>query len=627
MNLLQRKIQEASQRYYTDGSSDLSDAEFDELVETLKHSDPNSSLLHSVGFGYDIDKDSTPGQKIAHKYGRAGSLDKCRTWEEIRSVFRNTEIDVSAKIDGLSVVLYYQSGRLYRALTRGNGDIGIDITDKVSHMLGCNISDTSFTGGVRGEIVMPLSEFTEFQAVHPEAKNPRNSAAGLINGKSISEDFKHLKIVVYSVVGWESADSGNCPYLSMYDVRNWLASQFRHTAPASKLHLDEDTYITKLQNLRELWCTEYPIDGIVLTSVATQYVPETGQVIQHSQAFKFRADVAQTVVEEVEWNLTKTRYLMPRIRVTPVTLSGTCVTFCTGYNAKYIADHSIGVGTTVEIEKRGEIIPNINTVIASTGATLPEVCPKCKHKVSWKGVHLMCTNPECANAGLQDLMIWIDNIAPIDNFGELLRTKYLQMVVPELSIEAVMQAVESNSVELPDSVGSVHRKLFYQMIDKLKSSTVSSTSAVLALNIPRFGSITAAKLASNSDLLNACACGASASEGLKYVTASEIGDANYQALKENWWKLTRLRYLKDRIIFSSAADKTLIKVAITGKLSVKRSEFASLLKAAGYEVAEISKATKFLITDDPQGNSSKNRKADALGIQKLSEQEFRDKYL
>lgn len=204
MTELEKKIAEAAQAYYSTGKSELSDDEFDALVEELKKTNPNSPILKMVGWGYNVFTDSTPGQKFKHRYGTAGSLEKCRTWTEIKPQFKNREIDISLKLDGLSVVLYYRQGQLYSALTRGNGEIGIDITDKIYKILGMTHGIANeFTGAVRGEIVMSLDSFKEFQKYHPEAKNPRNSVAGLINGKEITDDCKYLNVVVYSVVGCE----------------------------------------------------------------------------------------------------------------------------------------------------------------------------------------------------------------------------------------------------------------------------------------------------------------------------------------------------------------------------------------------------------------------------------------
>lgn len=117
MTELEEKIQKAAQAYYTDGSSELSDDEFDMLVDQLRKVNPDSEVLKEVGWGYSIEQDTTPGMKYPHKYGTAGSLTKARRWEEIDSKLKNKLVDVSLKVDGISVVIYYKNGKLYQALT------------------------------------------------------------------------------------------------------------------------------------------------------------------------------------------------------------------------------------------------------------------------------------------------------------------------------------------------------------------------------------------------------------------------------------------------------------------------------------------------------------------------------
>ncbi len=266
MTELEKKITEAAQAYYSTGKSELSDDEFDELVDELKKTNPDSPILKRVGWGYDVFIDSTPGQKFKHKYGTAGSLEKCRTWEEIKPQFKDRDIDISLKLDGLSVVLYYRHGYLYQALTRGDGETGIDITNKIRKILTLSDKlphDGTFYGAVRGEIIMSFSNFEKYKALHPEAKNPRNTAVGIINSKDITTDLNYLDVVVYSVV----ADLNYAPaQYSMPNIRYWLRMNFRKTAPATDSNvLDKENYLTELTNLKEVWSDVYPSDGLVLT--------------------------------------------------------------------------------------------------------------------------------------------------------------------------------------------------------------------------------------------------------------------------------------------------------------------------------------------------------------------------
>src|SRR5574344_1595597 len=130
MNSMQKKIlglsaeiKDAAQKYYEDGSSPLTDIEFDAKVDELRELDPDADVL-SVGWGYDINADSTPGEKVAHRYGVVGSLDKCHNWKELGSDFQWRSLAASLKLDGISIALYYKKGKLQQALTRGDGSTG-----------------------------------------------------------------------------------------------------------------------------------------------------------------------------------------------------------------------------------------------------------------------------------------------------------------------------------------------------------------------------------------------------------------------------------------------------------------------------------------------------------------------
>ena len=199
-NALEKRIKENAQKYYTDGSQSMTDLEFDEAVDQLRKSKPDSELL-KTGWGYDPDENNS-GKKFKHRYGLVGSLDKVHNWDELQKDLRDREIIASLKLDGLSVVLYYVDGKLDQALTRGDGRIGIDITEKVLYINSrLKEIDSTFTGGVRGEILMSNEAFERYAMDHEDAKNPRNTTAGLINAKEISQDLRLLNIVFYKVIG------------------------------------------------------------------------------------------------------------------------------------------------------------------------------------------------------------------------------------------------------------------------------------------------------------------------------------------------------------------------------------------------------------------------------------------
>ena len=668
---LERKIRESSQKYYTDGTSDMTDAEFDSALAELKEIDPRNSLVNSVGHGYSVDQDTTYGQKKKHKYGVAGSLPKCHNWKEISGVLKESlekaeaadwlnditarmknSLTLSLKLDGLSCVLYYKKGKLVEALTRGDGTTGIVITDKVKMCLSDVSKDftlnkhletpCTFTGAIRGEIIMPIDVYDEYKEENSDAKNARNVAAGLINAKTISPWVSKLALIPYNVVGYEKSediyDGVTYDFHYIEDHFSFISNFFSYPYQTPhqtvfSLPKTDEGLIDALSKLFDSAKEFIKSDGIVINHPCCT-IDENGYVQPvDAQAFKFKSSTANATVEEVEWSLTKTRYLMPRVRITPVELEDTIVQYCTGYNAQYIRDNKIGPGAIVEVEKRGDIIPNINKVIEPGQCVIPSSCPDCGHDLVWNGVHLQCVNDDCKNASLQDLNIWIENLAPVEGFKEKLRTKMLQEIFGErLTIEDVMSA-SNMSIRFGRSG---HKKLLSDMFEKLYTRTnIPPATALKALNIPRIGDKTAESLAQHPgliiDLLDNLKAGMGrlSPERTEYMMTSAIGCANTVSVFDNLDKVKRLLLIYDRICWDTepVAVTNKGKVAITGKLSMKRSDFETELKAAGYTVGDISKSTNFLITDDPTSSSSKNKKADQWGIVKITEAEFRKKYL
>lgn len=627
---LEKTIEDSSQKYYSNGSSELTDEEFDAVEAKLKQLNPESEALHRTSLGYDVYLDTTPGAKMPHLYGEVGSLIKCRCWTELPNRFRYTALKASLKLDGMSVALYYKDGYLQNAITRGDGHVGVDITEKVLYFSDVyELNDKGFTGCIRGEILMSNENFAKFKETNPNYKNARNSTAGLINSNEISENLKFLDIVVYNVIGCES-DVWPKLYNTYDKLIQFLSRNFTFVVPNKSIQLDEVTLTEDMNILKDLWYDMWPADGIVLSSNDVIYNGITHEMSYDSIAFKFPAKEVCTTVKNVEWKMTKTRYAFPRINIEPVELAGTTVQYATAYNAKFIKDNYIGPGAEIIIRKSGEIIPQVMKVI--TKAEVPDIileCPICGETLQWNGVHLCCTNENCKNAEIQDLLVWINNIAPMDNFGDKLRLKFLEYYYHKenLSVECVMT---NRKNIVASKVSGKQHEMFANMMNQLYDGKVTLKSALLALNIPRLGDITSEKLAAYPDVVERII---EASENDDPVSILDlngyIGDANADSIRDNLHKFKRLRFLDNRILMNdvlSTSNKG--NVAITGRLSVSRKQLEYELKSAGYKVvSSVNKNTDFLITDDPNSNSSKNIAADKFNVIKITEKEFRNKYM
>lgn len=537
-------------------------------------------------------------------------------------------------MDGISIALYYKRGKLQRALTRGDGTTGIDITAKalkIAPELNQLKSDSEFTGAIRGEIVMAFADFKAYAVRNPEAKNPRNTTAGLINAKEMSDDLNYLSIVVYTVIGDEN---NSTQFNKVNNMVSWLRSQFISVAPYKTLgELKSTELLDTMESLKDEWYGIYPADGIVLNQLGT--VRDGSNISYIAKAFKFKAESKITEVIDVEWSLSKTHYLIPRVHVAPVELSGTNVEYCTGFNAQYIRDNNIGSGAKVEITKSGEIIPYILGVVEPGSVTLPVKCPDCGTPLGWKGVHLQCPNIECSNAKRQDLSVWIESLAPVDGLKDAIKFKFIEELYGEdVTIESLM----ADPPAIANSGLSGHKQLIAQMFTKLfgwDGSSIRLVDAIKACNIPRFGDVTAAKFAEHPEIVQrfltddyiARACGDGITGEQLYAI---IGVANTEMLYRNTAKLRRLKLIEDRISWRAekASSGDAHKVVITGKLSVPRAQFVKELAEHGFVVKDdVNKHTFALITDDPNGASTKNKAAVKHGIPKLSEAQFREKYM
>lgn len=623
---LEAQIKNYAQEYY-EGHPTISDTEFDGLIDKLTEINPESEILTTVGWGYDINKVS--GTKVNHKYQKVGSLSKIHKMSETTLV--PGEYVLSAKLDGLSVVLYYHRGILTRAVTRGNGDIGIDVTDKLLRILKHSANSIEeFSGAIRGELVINKDNWSKICQNHDEewvkSHNARNYAAGIINRNEITDELDYVNVVVYNVIGCDSLvhDGVRQSY-----ILSFLEDHFENVVPYYVADYTDinDEY---LKSIRLKFAEKYPIDGVVITEGYVAY-DEYSKAFRYSQiAYKFEAEKAITRVRGISWKLTRTHKLVPTVLLDTVSISGTNVKRATGYNAKYINDNKIDIGSEVEIMKSGEIIPKITCVISeSRNFHLPDVCPVCGRALSWNGVDLVCTNETCSNVDFRDLQVWMTTLGSIDGLGWTLMEKFLD----EANIESI-DDLYKYPIEF-DTKNSKQRELFKKSLKKIYSDSVDSVDALCALNIKRLGRASASKIASCEGLLDSMLrCtnpdypttmnSTDSAIELENKLAKVVGQATAKAIVNDFDRVKYLNYVADRLVVSKPNnDNNLIKVCITGKLSCPRKDFEVYLKQHGYVNAAISKDTKFLVTDNPDSGSSKNKMADKLGIQKITESEFR----
>ncbi len=342
---IEKKIITAAEAYYLSDPI-MSDEEFDVLVEALRVWNPKHPLLTKVGWGLTVygDKAKLP-EPIRH------SLDKVQSYETLT---RDYYI-ASLKLDGMSCLLQYVDGELKLAVTRGDGEYGVNITAKTPYIKGIP-QKLEYKSNIclRGEIFISLPEFTANLA--EDYVSPRASASGIINRKSF-EGLEHVEFALHPECFLPYIQSCADSLGDAHKEMKVLPSDFKHMSePLLTAPYEESLVEFYKKN------TYYPTDGLVLSQYAHEDI----------FAFKFETEKVITKVIDVEWNVKKGGKLIPIIHYQPVKLYDTICKKCTGHNFEYIVTNEIGVGTEIELTKANEIIPYITKVVKGTEAITPE---------------------------------------------------------------------------------------------------------------------------------------------------------------------------------------------------------------------------------------------------------------
>ena len=644
---LETQIMYYASKYY-EGEPEISDEQFDMLVDRLRILNPNSSVL-KTGWGFEVKAD-----KVKHKYSHIGSLDKVKSYEEIPDRFKDRTIFISPKLDGLSAVAYFENGQLVKGITRGNGEYGKDITDKLRLILGKSIGDNKFTGAVRGELIISDANWDKLQTKYNNLIAPRNFAAGIINRKEIDEDIKYVDLVVYKVVGQENKDN---IFNTREEMLQWLRLNFEKAIPLyyyPVLNFSSwETY--HQQTFDDFRKIGYGLDGLVLDSPNVIYDTTTNGYIFDEVAFKFQAESTTTIVKEIQWELSRTQRLIPVAVVEPVELSGAIVERATCNNAKWVKEMELGAEAEVEICRSNEVIPQILSVLQPSNESLPIRCPVCDDLLVWDGVDLKCANAECPNRKMSDLQQWCENVGETDGLQWTLMKQYLDFYkitnIDELYSKQVFVLNDLNSKKL--SITELKIKEFFE---KLYLNKIPIEKALIGLNIPRLGEKTAKLLATRRDIVFNLLLISLGQLGVeddwtKYSLLELVKDATTSSIYENIEKFEALRYTYTNVnvpmnysantdngkymddITSGKADTRLVYtesnnaekqyIAVTGALNtMKRKDFEAYIEKFNYELSSNLKKCKYLVTNTPDSGSSKNKDAQKYGVEIITEQDF-----
>jgi len=422
---LEAEVERHNRLYFRDNAPQISDYEFDSLVEELRRRRPESKILSKI-----ISDAKPGGGKIRHQTPML-SLDKCYDEKALSSWAGkfNGAVVASPKIDGCAVSLRYGGdGALFLAATRGDGLEGEEVTRNIRKIKSIPEKIAMSNVEVRGEIYMPLSVFEKYSG---EFANPRNLAAGAIKQKDPEKTAQYnLSFFAYDLIGTHVKTQSE-----RFDALEQLGF-----AVVEWKKVDRDRMQDEFRDMfsrRAL--ADYELDGVVFRAEEISEQDRLGITAHHPRyaiAYKFQGDSETTTLVEVEWSVSRTGAITPVAIVEPVMLSGATVRRASLHNAGMV--HKLGLtrGAKVLMTRRGGVIPNLESVVRPGGAKidLPAKCPSCGSKVAAKDDFLYCTNPkECLKSKVGELEHFVGAIG-IDGFGEKLIEKlYEEGLVTEPS--------------------------------------------------------------------------------------------------------------------------------------------------------------------------------------------------
>lgn len=649
---LTKKLNAASEAYYKNDIEIMSNFEYDRLYDELVELENETGITlndsPTVKVGYETVQQLP---KEAHEK-RMLSLDKTKSIAELKVWLGNQKGLLSWKIDGLTVVLTYEGGELVKAVTRGNGEIGEVITNNAKTFKNLP-KRIPFKGElvIRGEAFIKYSDFDKINQKIPEFdakyKNPRNLCSGSVRQlnseitahRNVNFDCFSLEKAEYKkILDEEFVNLDEIWKNSKKNQLSWLEKMGFQVVEYKEVTTDdiEDTVKDFSERIAEY---DVPSDGLVLIYDDIAYgdsLGSTAKFPRNSIAFKWKDDMMETVLEEIIWSPSRTGLINPIARFNPVELEGTVVSRASVHNVSILKELNLKVGDRIKVYKANMIIPQIEENLSKTDeeVVLPETCPACDYGVELKsdlGVEtLFCSNRLCPAKRIKSFSLFVSRDAMnIENLSEATLEKFIGMglikTLPDIFYLKNYRA-EITSME------GFGEKSFDNLVNAVeKSKKVTVAKFIYALGISGIGVANGRLIARHFDnnwekIQNASAEELMQIDGIGEVVANAFvdflhDDENKKSV-EKLLDIVEFDVEPQGLTDGDLRGKTFV---ITGNVHIykNRNELKSAIEANGGKVTgSVSSNTDFLINNDIDSASSKNKKAKELGIPIISEDEF-----
>ena len=611
---------------YYNGEAEIEDAEFDKLWDELKSLDPDNPILKKVG------ADSGNFEKAAHVMPM-GSQEKAADPEQFLSWAAKrvyNEYLVEYKLDGASLELQYQKGRLVRAVTRGDGSVGDDITSNAKKMQGVlSVLQKSpdFTGGVRGEVIMTHSVHKKYFS---DKANCRNAANGLMKRKD-GEKSEFLTLITYDAL----ATDGPNPFKDEEEKIAWLKENGFNVVPLKICAKEREVIDYRAFVMEKRPSLEYDIDGLVVKERTINLEDASRARPDRQIAFKFSLEEAVSVVREVEWSENGATYT-PVAIFDPVQLAGTTVQRASLANPDTLRKLGVQIGSHVVVVKRGEIIPKIVSLVPHADdekncspIVFPKKCSVCGSELLDTPSRLYCPNKNCSKRVLHQIFKWIE-CADIRDLGEslvnaLFKDKKLCSISDIYALdEATLTPYFLNQESIQKEKDSLGAK---NVVASIKThSSLSLEQFIAGFDIEGIGESMVEKIVeggfdSLEKILGASAADFEKVYGFAKITAAALA----QGLAENSGEMRSL--LKSGAISVKEKKGGALygkSFCFTGELkTMKRADAEALVKKNGGSAkSSVTKDLTYLVTNDKNSGSGKNAKAAKFGIAIIDEEDF-----
>ena len=641
---LVEKLNEAARVYYAQDKEIMSNFEYDKLYDELEALEKETGMVlansPTVNVGYEAVEELP---KEMHESPML-SLGKTKSREELRDWLQGNTALLSWKLDGLTIVLTYREGKLVKAVTRGNGEIGEVITNNARTFRNLPLA-ISYQGELvlRGEAVITYSDFEKINAElsgdEEKYKNPRNLCSGSV--RQLNNEItakRNVRFYAFTLVKAEGVDfhDSKAEQFAFLEAQGFETVEYYPVTEENILQTVE-AFEKKVEDY------DIPSDGLVLTYDSLSYgqaLGRTAKFPRDSIAFKWADELRETTLLEIEWSASRTGLINPVAIFEPVELEGTTVSRASVHNISILRGLKLGIGDKITVYKANMIIPQIaENLTGSDSVEIPAVCPVCGQKTQIRQMNevqsLYCVNEKCAAKRIKAFTLFVSRDAMnIDGLSEATLEKLIDRgFIHEYADLFHLEQYKDEIMQMEGFGEKSYQKLA-DSIERARNTTLPRV--IYSLGIANIGAANAKMFCKYFDydiekMKNADAEALSAIEGVGEVIAAAFAD--YMQDAENLRKLQALlAELHVETPQSTAAEGALegMSFVITGSLThfASRNDLKSLIEERGGKVTgSVTGKTVCLINNDINSASSKNKKAKELGVPILTEDAFLEQYM